>query len=399
MNSLKSKLKLIKIILLIIVPIVFASCGKTDPIILSGTVESTQIELNSEVQGKVIELLKEEGAQVKTDEPVVSVDSSLQELAVKQQEAVVKLKQANLDNLKSGSRIEEIKQAEASSQALKANLDELKAGTRPEQIAQAKASVKNAEIAVETAELNYNYALDKYNQIKDLYDSNSASENDVTDLKLKLDTSNKQLEAAKEQLKSSQSNLQLLINGPTNEAIQAAQSKYNQALAQLELLKNGSTGKVIESAEADLEQSTAALEQSKIVLSKYEIKSPVDGTYILKNVNIGDIVSSGTSIGTVSDLNDLWVNFYIPEKYLHLVSMNKIVELKTPSLDDKKISGKIVSISDKSEFTPKNIETTESKTNTVFKIKIEILDNIDVLRPGMTIEALIPKSTSKGGSN
>ena len=402
------KIKLCKMISIFILPtlLFLSGCSKADTLVLSGTIESTQIDANSEVVGKLIQLQKDEGTTVKAGDVLATVDSSLQELVVKQQEAVVKLKQANLEALKLGSRSQQIQQANAAVKAAKANLDELKAGTRPEQLRQSEAdvealntSVSNAETAVNSAQINYNYLWDKYNTLKSLYGSNAASENDLSDAKFKVDTANQQLISAQDQLKTAQAKLQsaqaqldYLKNGASDQAIQVAQANYEQAQAALDLLNSGSTEQSIEAGEADLEQSQAVLEQAKVNLGKYQIKSPIDGTYLLRNANIGDIVNIGTSIGTISYLTDLTVKVYIPQRNINLIALNQEIALKTLSLPGKTIKGKITFIASEAEFTPKNIETSEAKENTVFQLKMKIMDNIESLRPGMTVDAYIPLS-------
>ncbi|HEX9060976.1 MAG TPA: efflux RND transporter periplasmic adaptor subunit, partial [Clostridia bacterium] len=119
-------------------------------------------------------------------------------------------------------------------------------------------------------------------------------------------------------------------------------------------------------------------------------KAPVDGTYILKNVNIGDMVNVGSSIGTISDLNDLWLKVHIPQRNIGAVKLNQEVELKSISLPGEPIKGKIIFISDKAEFTPKDTETSEAKENTVFMIKIKVMNNIEKLKPGMSLDAFLP---------
>lgn len=373
------KLKKIKFLVMagILILTLFTGCNAKKELVLSGTIESTQIDISSEVAGKIIKLEKDEGVPVKKGDVLAVVDSSIYEYNLKQQEAVVKMKQARLDELKSGSRPEQISQAEAAVKASKAKLDELNAGSRPEQIKQAEAAVSNAKV-------NYDFALDKYNNFNALYEAKAVSENDLKDSKFKVDS-------AKLQLESAQAQLEDLKSGATAQAVKAAQANYEQNVSQLELVKNGSTTQAIQIAEADLEQSKAALEQVRLNLEKYQIKSSIDGTYIYRNAEIGDIISTGSSIAAISDLNNLWVKVYIPQKNLQSVALNQEISLKSNALPGKTIKGKITFIAGEAEFTPKNTQTQESKENTVFKLKINILDNVDALRPGMTVDAIIPQ--------
>lgn len=248
--------------------LVLSACNSNqNSLSLSGSVEASQINVNSEVAGKIVKLNKNEGEKVSKDDILAEIDSSLQELTVKQQENIVKLKEKKLEDLKSAAN-----------------------NVKPKQ----NAAIKSSS-----------------------------------------DTS-------------------------------------------------------LEIAEIDLEQSRVALEQSKLVLSKYKIKAPSDGTYTQRSVSIGDMVNTGGNIGTLSDLGDLQVRLYIPQRNKNLVSLNQEIDLKAKALEGKTIKGKIVYIANEAEFTPKNVETDEAKENTVYKIKVKILDNIDKLAPGMTIDADIP---------
>jgi HlyD family secretion protein len=374
------------IILTLLMILAVSGCEKQNDLVLNGIIESTTIDANSEVSGKVIEIKLDEGAKVKKGDIIATIDASMQELSIKQQEAVIMGKMAILEELKEGSREQQIKQAEASAKAAKAKLEELKAGNRPEQIKQAEATVESSKANLESAKVNYEYYLDKYNKVKELFYSDSASENDLDDVRIKMETAEKQYQAAEGQLKSAQAQLELLRNGSTTQSVKAAEANYEQAYAQLELLKAGSTDKSISAAQADLDQAQALLEQSKLTLSKYTIRAPIDGTYVSRNVNIGDIVAPGTNIGSFSDLSDLWVNVFIPRRYLNRISLGEELNLKSAGQD---LKGKIVFISSEAEFTPKNVETSESKENMVFKVKIKLLDNKENLKPGMLIDAYV----------
>jgi HlyD family secretion protein len=332
--------------------LLFSSCGEAKNLELSGTIESTQVDAFSEASGKIIKLDKEEGDPVKQGDVIAELDGRLQELAVKQQEAVVKLKAAKLDELKAGTRPQQLDQAEAAAKS-------------------AALAVKNADTGVDTAQTSYDYVLEKYNNIKALYDSKSASENDLLDAKYKVDTAGQQLDVAKKQLES-------------------ARAQLESANAQLDLLKKGSTSQTIQAAEADLEQSQAALEQAKLTLEKYKVKAPMDGTLITKNAELGELINTGASAGTVSDLGNLWMYVYIQQKYLNRIALDQELYLRVKALDGSLVKGKIVFISGSAEFTPKNAETDEARENTVFKVKIKILERVDELRPGMTADAIIP---------
>jgi HlyD family secretion protein len=340
------------ILTVLFLPVLTTGCNEKTELELSGTIEATQLEASSEVAGKVLRLEKDEGDALKQGDVLAVLDSSMQELTVKQQQAIIDLKEAKLD--------------------------ELKAGTRPQQLEQAKSAVKSAKLAVtnastsvKNAQTTYDYWLDKYEDTKKLNDANSSTENDVADAKYKVDTAKQQLDIAGKQLES-------------------VKAQLTSAQAQQDLLEKGSTSQTIKAAEADLEQSRISLEQANLTLQKYSVKAEMDGVYSIKNVNIGDIINPGTSVATIFDMKDLWVNVFIPQKYLASISSGQELDLRVKALNNDTVKGRIVHIADKAEFTPKNTETDDAKENTVFKVKIKIIEKVELLKPGMTVDAIIP---------
>lgn len=348
----KSSLIHMLMLLILMQALTLTGCSSRNTLELSGTIEATQTEVCSEVSGKVMSVEKQEGDSVKKGDVLAVLDQSMQEITVKQQQAVVDMKEAKLEELKAGSRPQQLEQAGLSVQA-------------------AELSVKNAATNVENAQTTYNYWLKKYEDVKKLHDENTATDSELADARYKLDTAKQQLDIAAKQLDTQKTQLE-------------------SAKAQEDLLKSGSTAQAVKAAEADLEQSRLALEQAKLVLDKYQVRSAADGVVSSKNVSTGDLVNTGANVATVTDPDDLWVYVFVPQKYLAHITNGQELDLSVRALGNGTIKGRIVQIAEKAEFTPKNIETEDAKENTVFRTKIRILEKTGLLRPGMTLDAIIP---------
>jgi HlyD family secretion protein len=124
------------------------------------------------------------------------------------------------------------------------------------------------------------------------------------------------------------------------------------------------------------------------MVKKGVITSPISGTIIDTYFNAGEIIIPGSNIAEISDLSNLWIKIYVPEKYLYKVSLNKDVAINVSSIN-KKINGKVVYISPNGEFTPKNTTTESSKEDIVYEVKIQIKDNVKELKPGMLADVTI----------
>lgn len=366
--------------------VVLSGCTTKNHLAFTSTIEATQVDVNSEVSGKVGRINVEEGSDVKVGDVLVTLDSTSAQLQVNQAEASLTAAKAKLDELKSGSREEQVRQAQAAMESAKAKLDELKSGSRSEQISQAEAAVAQAQNGVKTASDNYDYRMKNLENAHKLLEVGGASQQQVDDLQNLVDSAFQQLRSAKEQLNSAQSQLDLLKNGATPEAVRAAEAAYNQAKAQYDLVKSGATSQTITVAQTAVDQAQKSLDLAKLQLDKYTIKTPISGRMIYSNVDPGEVVFPGSDISTISDIKDLWLKFYIPETQKHLVEVGKIVTISSKAYPKDNIQGKITFVSDKAEFTPKNTETKEAKESTVFEVKVKILNMVDKLRPGMTVD-------------
>jgi HlyD family secretion protein len=83
------------------------------PLTLSGSVEARDVEVGSLVGGRVASVLVDEGAAVKAGQPIVTLETDLGALQIREQRAVVEQVRANLARVKAGPRREEIVRARA----------------------------------------------------------------------------------------------------------------------------------------------------------------------------------------------------------------------------------------------------------------------------------------------
>jgi len=79
------------------------------PLLLSGSIEARDVQIGSLVGGRVLQVHLDEGAHVKKDAPIVTLDSSLLDLQIQEQQSVIDQAKANLDRVKRGPRTEELK--------------------------------------------------------------------------------------------------------------------------------------------------------------------------------------------------------------------------------------------------------------------------------------------------
>ncbi len=372
----------------------FTGCGNPSPLILGGTVEAESIDVVTEVGGRIEKLLVEEGQVIDKGTIVAEIDDSIQEQTVKQLEQAVIAKEAKYNEVEIGNRAEQIDQAQFAYDAATAQYKEMLDGPSAEQLKSSEAQVTVSLSAVNSARILADYTEQTRKDSEALYKSGDLSESTYKDVVYKRDAAQSGLKTAQRQLESAQAQYNQIKKGSAAEAITAAKARADQSKAQLELVQNGATDNTVQMAKADVDQSKAALEQAKLVQEKYRIAAPCSGVVTLLSFNEGEVVNGGAALGTVSDLKDLSVRLYIPQKNLSSIELGKELMLTVTSLPGKKIPAQITWISDVAEFTPRNTETTASKETTVFRFKLTVSEENSGLKPGMSLEAEIPGAVS-----
>jgi len=138
-------------------------------------------------------------------------------------------------------------------------------------------------------------------------------------------------------------------------------------------------------ARAQIHSAEAALSSAQTDLSDTEVVSPSDGTIISRVQEKGTIVNAGQTVFVLSLDNPMWVRAYIPEPYLGRIKLGMKAHVFTDSRPDKPYTGQVGFVSPVAEFTPKNVETPELRTQLVYRLRIIITDADAYLRQGMPV--------------
>jgi HlyD family secretion protein len=144
-----------------------------------------------------------------------------------------------------------------------------------------------------------------------------------------------------------------------------------------------------EAAESELNRASAARAVADISYNEANIKAPISGTILTKAVEIGDLLSPYSTVVTMADLSKLEMMLYVSEAKYGRIRLGDEVDVAVDSFPREKFGGKVIYISGKAEFTPKNIQTKEERVTQVFGIKINIPNPELKLKPGMPADAVI----------
>ncbi|HWB65029.1 MAG TPA: efflux RND transporter periplasmic adaptor subunit, partial [Chitinophagales bacterium] len=130
--------------------------------------------------------------------------------------------------------------------------------------------------------------------------------------------------------------------------------KTESRLKQL-LAINGIGQQEYDNAVTALKGVRADIEYTKALISKTEIVAPFNGVIGLRNISLGAVVSPGTVIATLQQIDPLKIDFVVPEKYASQLSRGDDFTLTVDGYKEK-FKGKVYAVE------PQIDETTRSMT-------------------------------------
>lgn len=167
---------------------------------------------------------------------------------------------------------------------------------------------------------------------------------------------------------------------------QAQEISANEALSKLKRLARPEE---IWAAEARLAQVVAAADLLRKTIADCTVISPVAGIVTRRPVEAGELVSPGTTVLTVSELDRVHVMLFVTEKELGRVRLGGEADVTIDAVPGRVFKGRVTFISPEAEFTPKNIQTKEDRVKLVFGVKVEIPNPDGALKPGLPADAVI----------
>ena len=154
--------------------------------------------------------------------------------------------------------------------------------------------------------------------------------------------------------------------------------------------------RTVDKVVSEYETVKAQLEAQKELLKHLKITSPLKGSILKEDVDIGEYIQRGQVVFWVGQLKPLRITAEVDEEDIAKVSTGQHVLIKSDAFEDKTFEGKIT------EITPKG-----DPVNKTFRVRVSLPEDVELLM-GMTVEVniiiqeikdalLIPKATIHQG--
>nr|WP_241909941.1 efflux RND transporter periplasmic adaptor subunit [Vibrio splendidus] len=123
------------------------------------------------------------------------------------------------------------------------------------------------------------------------------------------------------------------------------------------LLRNNSVSKnSVDKLQAQFNAEGAKLEYIATQIDYMKVKAPFSGSVGIRNIDVGDFINSSTAIVELEDKSKQYVDFSIPELYLHDVKVGQDLQFNSEATNDEVFHGTISAIEPSSDSNTHNIE-------------------------------------------
>ncbi|MBR6298073.1 MAG: efflux RND transporter periplasmic adaptor subunit [Candidatus Gastranaerophilales bacterium] len=142
--------------------------------------------------------------------------------------------------------------------------------------------------------------------------------------------------------------------------------------------------------QAEYKLAEANKTYAKNQLDYTKLYAPEDGIIMVRVVEPGSNVAKGQSVYTMAKTNPVWVRAYVNEKDLGNIKYGQEVNVYTDTTNPntgkkREYKGQIGYISPVAEFTPKTVQSTDTRGDLVYRIRVYINDIDEYLRQGMPV--------------
>lgn len=160
----------------------------------------------------------------------------------------------------------------------------------------------------------------------------------------------------------------------------ATQKQYDDIEAQIRVLESQLTATLstLDKNTSTINDNATALEAQIAALddriAKCRIVSPISGTVLVKYAEAGELATTGKPLMKIADLNNIYLRAYFTSDQLSRFKLGDKVRVTADfgSGERYDYEGRIAWIASESEFTPKTIQTKDSRANLVYAVKIAV---------------------------
>jgi len=128
----------------------------------------------------------------------------------------------------------------------------------------------------------------------------------------------------------------------------------------------------VDSAQAAFDQAQAGIAKTEAIISQKLVRAPFEGELGVRHIEVGQFLTAGTQIVSLTDLSELYANFTVTEKDSAQLKVGQVVRVKVDAYPGRTFEGKISTIEPQIASDTRNI-----------RVQATIANPEQILKPGM----------------
>jgi multidrug efflux system membrane fusion protein len=134
----------------------------------------------------------------------------------------------------------------------------------------------------------------------------------------------------------------------------------------------------VDSAQAAYDQALAGIAKTEALISQKLVRAPFSGDLGVRKVEVGQYLTAGTAIVSLTDLSELWANFTVTEKDSGNLKVGQAVRLKVDAYPGRTFDAKITTIEPQISTDTRNI-----------RVQATVSNPEKILKPGMFVTTTV----------
>ena len=168
-----------------------------------------------------------------------------------------------------------------------------------------------------------------------------------------------------------------LFDGPEQGDLASFKAQATMAQLSLERAKQLASRQfgpqaTVDQAQSSFDQANAGIAKTQAIISQKLVKAPFDGELGVRKVEVGQYLTAGTQIVSLTDLSQLYANFTVTEKDSGALKVGQVVRIAVDAYPGRTFEGKITTIEPQISTDTRNI-----------RVQATISNPDRILKPGM----------------
>ncbi|MGH8164607.1 MAG: efflux RND transporter periplasmic adaptor subunit, partial [Rhodanobacteraceae bacterium] len=177
--------------------------------------------------------------------------------------------------------------------------------------------------------------------------------------------------------------------------LHSAQADAELAKSELDRARSLSKGSVISKSELDTAQAKydamkASVDNMQAVIDKKEIRAPFSGVAGIRYVNPGQMVAVGDKLVTLQTLDQVFVDFSLPQKDLAQVKAGLPVNVTTDAIPGREFKGTLSAINPSVDQATRSVQMQASLENKDHALRAGMFARVEVVLPEKNSTLYIP---------